>query len=97
MPPTDEQRAWERKRVEVLGGGKAYYSIAPGYKEFFEFLRHIAGEPALGTSGRVLPPFDNKWLEVWVDMPLIKIKRFEDEARKAEEEERKEPRIIAKL
>ncbi len=34
-----------------LGGGKSYYSIAPNYRDFFELLRDIAGDPAPGTTG----------------------------------------------
>ncbi|KAH8646101.1 hypothetical protein BX600DRAFT_477151 [Xylariales sp. PMI_506] len=86
LPSADEQRAWERQRVAEFHGGKAYYSIAPDYEKFYELLRHIAGDPAPGTTGRVLPAFDKKWLDVWVDMPLIKVKRFEKIAQLAREQ-----------
>ncbi|CAI4220176.1 unnamed protein product [Parascedosporium putredinis] len=55
LPSIPEQLEWERKRVAEKKGGKDYYSIAPDYADFFEFLRGIAGPPAPGTSGRVLP------------------------------------------
>ncbi|KAH8898427.1 FAD/NAD(P)-binding domain-containing protein [Thozetella sp. PMI_491] len=88
LPPPDEQRAWERKRVEQFRGGKNYYSIASNYDEFYEFLRGVAGDPAPGTTGRVLLPFDKKWLDIWVDMPLVKIERFEKVAKLAEDQEK---------
>lgn len=68
-----EQLEWERKRVAEKVGGKDYYSIAPNYEEFFEFLRGIAGAPAAGTTGRSLPAFDPEWLKSWVDMVHTKI------------------------
>jgi hypothetical protein len=96
LPPASEQSEWERKRVALLGGGKSYYSIAPNYEEFFEFLRHIAGEPAPGTTGLTLPPFDKKWSELWAGMVAPKIKVWE-RARKLAEEEEKAGRLKAKL
>lgn len=87
LPSIDEQQAWEAKRVAEKGGGKDYYSIAPDYQGFLEFLREIAGEPASGTTGRVLPRFDPEWLKVWTGMVAVKIRGFEEETRRAEEEE----------
>ena len=86
MPPVEEQEAWERNRVALLKGGKSYYSIAPRFEEFFEFLRSIAGEPASGTTGLRLPPFDKKWLELWAEMVAPKIKAWEKAREKAEGE-----------
>jgi hypothetical protein len=78
-----------------LGGGKSYYSIAPKYEEFFEFLRDIAGDPVPGTTGLILPPFDKKWLEVWVGMVAPKIDAWKRAKQTAEEGE--SLRIKAKL
>ncbi|XDG02210.1 hypothetical protein ABKA04_001825 [Annulohypoxylon sp. FPYF3050] len=85
LPPISEQLEWERKRVAERGGGKDYYSIAPDYGAYFEFLRGIAGEPAPGTTGRVLPAFDEKWLEIWTGMVTHKIEGFKRKRRRAEE------------
>lgn len=93
LPPRDEQRSWERDRVAKLRGGKDYYSIAPDYKEYFEFLRHIAGDPAPGTTGRVLPPFYDKWLDIWAEMPQVRIQRWKKVADLA----RQDIKIAAKL
>lgn len=86
LPPIKEQKEWERKRVAALGGGKSYYSIAPNYEEFFQFLRDIAGDPVPGTTGLTLPPFDKKWLELWAGMVAPKIQAWERTRKKAEEE-----------
>ncbi|KAI1466386.1 FAD/NAD(P)-binding domain-containing protein [Daldinia caldariorum] len=85
LPPIPEQLEWERKRVAERGGGKDYYSIAPDYGAFFEFLRGIAGEPAPGTTGRVLPPFNEEWLKLWTGMVTHKIEGFQRKRKRAEE------------
>ncbi|KAI1805424.1 FAD/NAD(P)-binding domain-containing protein [Daldinia bambusicola] len=85
LPPIPEQLEWERKRVAERGGGKDYYSIAPDYGAFFEFLRGIAGEPAPGTTGRVLPPFNEEWLKLWTSMVTPKIESFQRKRKRAEE------------
>lgn len=86
LPPAEEQRDWERKRVAELGGGKNYYSIAPDYGAFFELLRQIAREPTPGTTGRVLAPFDKRLLDVWAGMVRPKIEAWERTRKRAEEE-----------
>ncbi|KAK2013632.1 thiol-specific monooxygenase [Colletotrichum eremochloae] len=86
LPPKDEQKEWVRKRVAEFGGGKAYYTIAPFYKEVFEYFRWIAGDPAPGTTGRVLPPFDDNLLEIWATMGTAKTKFWETSKKRAEAE-----------
>ncbi|KAK4442954.1 hypothetical protein QBC34DRAFT_312070 [Podospora aff. communis PSN243] len=97
LPPIAEQQAWEARRVALRGGGKNYYSIAPDYEEFFEFLREIAGDPAEGTTGRVLPKFDAAWLKIWAGMTGPKIRGFEESRRLAEEEIEAPKGVKAKL
>ncbi|KAH7129078.1 hypothetical protein EDB81DRAFT_871743 [Dactylonectria macrodidyma] len=94
LPSIPEQLEWERKRVNERKGGKDYYSIAPDYADFFEFLRDIAGEPAEGTTGRKLLPFDPKWLETWTGMISTKLEAW---TRKREAAERLEKAPKAKL
>lgn len=97
LPPISEQQSWEAQRVALKGGGKNYYSIAPDYREYFEFLREIAGDPAEGTTGRVLPRFDPEWLKTWVGMVAPKIRGFEESRRQAEEVEATKGQLKAKL
>jgi len=85
LPPVEEQEAWERNRTALLKGGKSYYSIAPKFEEFFGFLRGIAGDPAPGTTGLSLPPFDQNWLKLWAGMVAPKIAAWEKARRTAEE------------
>ncbi len=95
LPSAKEQHQWERERVLARGGGKNYYSIAPDYETFFELLREIAGDPAPGTTGRTLPPFDKRWLSVWAGMTASKIAGWERKKQRAEDEERR--RVKARL
>lgn len=95
LPPVPEQKEWERKRFQTLGGGKNYYSIAPNYEEYFDFLRGVAGDPVPGTTGLALPPFDQKWLQTWAGMLAPKIKAWEDARKRGEEED--VGRVRAKL
>ena len=84
LPSITEQLEWERRRVAEKVGGKDYYSIAPNYEEFFEFLRGIAGEPAPGTTGLSLPAFDTEWLKVWAGMVDTKIGGWQRKRKRVE-------------
>ncbi|GKU07729.1 unnamed protein product, partial [Fusarium langsethiae] len=84
LPPIEDQREWERKRVEERRGGKAYYSIGPDYEGFFEWFRDFAGEPVKGTTARYLPPFNPRWLVVWGSMFLPKLDRWRWKKKEAE-------------
>lgn len=86
LPPVEEQREWERKRVEALRGGKAYYSIAPHHAEFFELLRDIAGEPEHGTPGRPFPSFDKAWAELWTGRNAENVLGWEQARKRSREE-----------
>jgi hypothetical protein len=85
LPSIPDQLEWERRRVAEKVGGKNYYSIAPNYEEFFEFLRGIAGEPAASTTGRVLSRFNPEWLKVWVEMVDTKIGGWQRKRKRAQE------------
>ncbi|KAK1517027.1 thiol-specific monooxygenase [Colletotrichum costaricense] len=86
LPSKKEQKQWEKDRVAEFGGGKDYYTIAPFYKEVFEYFRSVAGDPASGTTGRILPPFDDKLLDIWAAMGSAKANFWEDSRKKAEDE-----------
>ncbi|KAH6645024.1 hypothetical protein BKA67DRAFT_542010 [Truncatella angustata] len=86
LPSVPDQLEWERARVAEKKGGKDYYSIAPNYEEYFEFLRGVAGEPAEGTTGRALEPFRQEWKEIWPAMVSHKIEGWRRKRRRAEEE-----------
>ncbi|KAM5349393.1 hypothetical protein ACJ41O_005898 [Fusarium nematophilum] len=87
LPSVPEQLEWERKRVSEKKGGKDYYSIAPNYDEFFQFLRNVAGDPVDGTGARPLPQFDPKWLDIWSGMVATKLEGWQRKRKAAEEKE----------
>lgn len=66
LPPLEEQQKWERERVVKRGDGVPFTLVFPDFEDYFETLRELAGEPEDGEPGRRLPPFDRKWLEVFM-------------------------------
>ncbi|KAJ4244751.1 hypothetical protein NW762_014327 [Fusarium torreyae] len=87
LPSVPEQLEWERQRVSEKRGGKDYYSIAPDYEGYLEFLRDIAGEPAEGTVGRTLPAFDPQWLVIWSGMVAPRLDSWRRRRKEAEEKQ----------
>lgn len=65
LPSYAEMEVWEQERVAERGDGVAFWVLMPDFERYFEDLRAIAGDPALGTTGRVLPRYDNAWGEVF--------------------------------
>ena len=63
LPPLADQENWETDRIAQKGDGPAFMVVNPDFKAYFEDLRLIAGEPRIGTPGRRLPPFDQKWVD----------------------------------
>lgn len=59
---------WEGNRLAKRGDGVPFFTLSPDFEEYFEALRAIAGAPAPGSTGRVLPKFDPKWLEAFTDV-----------------------------
>ncbi|KAI1071852.1 hypothetical protein LB507_005245 [Fusarium sp. FIESC RH6] len=84
LPGIEEQYEWERKRVEERRGGKEYYTIGPDYEAFFEWFREMAQEPVKGTTGRILPPFNPRWMVIWSNMFLPKLDRWRWKRQEAE-------------
>ncbi|KAK4646861.1 uncharacterized protein QC761_0028540 [Podospora bellae-mahoneyi] len=50
LPPFADQQRWEAKRAAAKKGGKDYYSIAPDYKDFFEFSEKNCGRSQGGNN-----------------------------------------------
>lgn len=63
LPPTNEQEKWEVGRIAQKGDGPAFTVLNPEFEAYFEALRSIAGNPAPGTPGRPLPPFEPEWVD----------------------------------
>jgi hypothetical protein len=56
---------WEQARLARRGEGAPFWTLIPEFEEYFEELRALAGEPAPGTTGRVLPKYEESWGEVF--------------------------------
>ena len=59
LPSREEQQRWENERVAKCGNGAKFTAIFPESKEYFEFVRLLAGNDG---PGRKLPKFDPKWV-----------------------------------
>ncbi|KPM37049.1 hypothetical protein AK830_g9520 [Neonectria ditissima] len=86
LPPRKEMEDWEQDRISKCGNGPLFWTLSPNFEEHFEALRAIAGEPAAGTRGRVLPKYDPKWAEILWQFVDYRIRWWKEEAAKAEEE-----------
>lgn len=97
LPPLADQQRWEQDRIAKKGDGVPFKAIYPGFEEYFETLRRIAGEPKEGQPGRRLPPFGTNWPSIFLQGHQRRIemwKKANQEARKRREAAQE---ILAKL
>jgi hypothetical protein len=80
LPPLAEQQSWELNRIAKKGDGAAFIMIFPDFEDYFETLRRLAGE---NGPGRRLPPFERKWLDVFMAGHERRKKWWSDENEKA--------------
>ncbi|KAB8079141.1 hypothetical protein BDV29DRAFT_152008 [Aspergillus leporis] len=64
LPSPQAQDLWEVERLKYKGPNSIFHEIKPDFKEYFDFLRDLAGPPALGTSAYELPPWEDRWAEL---------------------------------
>ncbi|KAL1968634.1 hypothetical protein VTN77DRAFT_1460 [Rasamsonia byssochlamydoides] len=76
LPSPQEQDLWEVKRLQYKGPSALFHEIKPDFKEYFDFLRELAGPPAPGTDGYELPPWDDKWAELAFGILQLKDKHW---------------------
>ena len=86
LPSKEEQKLWETNRLAVRGDGLPFYKVAPDFEEYFEALRALAGDPAKGVPGRVLP----KWDPIWGDIQTLTIENKISKWRQNAEDARRE-------
>ena len=67
LPPLSEQQRWEKERIAKKGDGVPFTLIFPDFEEYLETVRKLAGEPAEEGVGRRLPPFDQAWLDEFME------------------------------
>ena len=86
---------WERDRKLNLGDGSPFFNIASDYEGYFEGLRKLAGEPAAGTPGRILPIFETQWADEFRNVVRARVGWWQREKSEAERilQQDKEPII----
>ncbi|KAF2204405.1 flavin-containing monooxygenase FMO [Delitschia confertaspora ATCC 74209] len=70
LPPISEMQKWEEERIKERGDGVWFTVLWPDFKGYFEGVRRLAGEPRQEDGkivGRVLPKWDERWLEVFLE------------------------------
>lgn len=83
LPPLEERDRWEQDRIKVKGDGPKFPFLVPGFEEYFETLRRLAGPPRDG-KGRELPPFKKEWAQLFFaghEMRKQMWRRLNDEAK----------------
>lgn len=83
LPSLEDQQRWEQDRIAKRGDGPAFTLIFPDFEDYFETLRRLAGEPQAGAPGRRLPPFDRKWIEVFMAGHELRKKWWREENERA--------------
>lgn len=61
LPSLMEQEKWEADRIALKGDGVPFTALYPHFKDYFEEIRKLAGEPSESTPGRKLPKWDQRW------------------------------------
>ncbi|KAL1606159.1 hypothetical protein SLS60_003560 [Paraconiothyrium brasiliense] len=80
LPSCIEMKAWEQERIVERGDGPSFWVLMPDFERYFEDLRAIAGEPASGTTGRVLPRYDDAWGEAFWRFVKWRVQLWEKDA-----------------
>ncbi|KAL2838266.1 hypothetical protein BJY01DRAFT_258084 [Aspergillus pseudoustus] len=63
LPSPAEQDDWEVDRLKYKGNSAIFHEIKPDFKEYFEYLRELAGPAVTGTSAYALPVWKDSWPE----------------------------------
>ncbi|KAK6080400.1 allantoate permease [Seiridium cupressi] len=87
LPNREDMEKWELNRLEQVGDGCAFWNLMPEFEEYFEAYRALAGEPAAGTTGRVLPKYDPAWAQVFWEFIGYRIRWWLKDAEDALETE----------
>ncbi|KAK7753420.1 hypothetical protein SLS62_004711 [Diatrype stigma] len=88
LPPAEAMEKWEETTSDANGDGLSFFNIGTDYEGYFESLRSLAGEPARGTTGRILPKYEKSWEEGLVQVIEARRLWWERERRIAEANER---------
>ncbi|EXJ78573.1 hypothetical protein A1O1_08974 [Capronia coronata CBS 617.96] len=84
LPPQEDMERWEAERIAKRGDGVGFFSIAQDLEDSFEELGMLAGEPAAGTTGRVLPKYEQSWIEAFQEIVTLRNRWWAQERLKSE-------------
>lgn len=93
LPPMVEMKKWEEDRIAYKGDGVPFTALYPDFEEYFEEVRHLAGEPVDIDGrkvGRPLPVWEKKWREEFDQAHLRRIEYWKRINREAAEQEEAE-------
>jgi hypothetical protein len=80
-------RECERERLAKSGDGVQFFDLSSDFEGYFEGLRLFAGKPAAGSRARILPKYDPKWKDRFVEVVVnARLQWWTQERRKAEEQ-----------
>ncbi|KAE8145457.1 hypothetical protein BDV25DRAFT_164662 [Aspergillus avenaceus] len=96
LPNPQVQDLWEVERLKYKGPTSLFHEIKPDFKEYFDFLRELAGPPAPGTGAYWLPAWEDQWAEQGFGVLGLK-GRYWRALKKGAEEGKKEEATKAKL
>ena len=80
LPSQEDQHLWESERVAKRGNGANFTALFPDFKEYFEFVRLLAGNDG---PGRKLPKFDPKWVHDYNVGHQLRIRQWEKQIAEA--------------
>ncbi|KAK7215366.1 hypothetical protein V2G26_003369 [Clonostachys chloroleuca] len=83
LPSLEEMERWESERISVVGDGIPFWVLNPDFETPFEFYRALAGEPAPGTTARILPKYDPQWGDAFWGLVSYRTKWWEKEENEA--------------
>jgi hypothetical protein len=63
LPSPQQQDLWEIERLKYKGPTALFHEIKPDFKEYFNFLRDLAGPPADESDAYELPAWEDRWAE----------------------------------
>ncbi|KAJ5107615.1 dimethylaniline monooxygenase [Penicillium angulare] len=83
LPSQRRMKRWEKDRLDERGEGVSFWTLMPDFERYFEQLRSIAGDPARGTTGRVLPEYEAQWAESFWRLIRYRVEWWQREATRA--------------
>ncbi|CAK7199125.1 hypothetical protein SEUCBS139899_001797 [Sporothrix eucalyptigena] len=75
LPTVEDQRAWEKERLEYKGPTELFHEIKPDFEEYYGWMRSFAGPPSpdsLKSGAYELPAYEPWWVDSDVEVLIAK-------------------------